>query len=88
MVTLNPTSFPLFLTFEEATSFGHDCARSDALTFAGHLVVGASTAVPGVEPRRIHEYCWLTERINADAVSTTDGELRFEYSSDHLRIIF
>ena len=87
MITLNSTSFPLFLTFEEAPSYGHEVPLSDTLAFAAHLVVGAATLVPGVEPREIHEYCWLNERVNADAVRTTDGELRFEYSSEHLNII-
>lgn len=87
MITLNRTPFPLFLTFEEAPSYGHEVPLSDTLAFAGHLVVGAATLVPGVEPREIHKYCWLNERVNADAVRTTDGELRFEYSSEHLNII-
>ncbi|MFJ2543070.1 hypothetical protein [Microbacterium sp. NPDC087589] len=87
MVTLNPIPFPLFLTLEKAPNYGHDIASSDSLDIAGHLVVGASTLAPSVEPQQVHLHCALTDRINADAVRTTDGELRFEYTAEHLRII-
>lgn len=43
--------------------------------------------MPGVEPANIHQHLRLEERDNTDAVRTTDGELRFEYSSMHVDVI-
>lgn len=52
MITLNRTPFPLFLTFEEAPSYGHEVPLSDTLAFAGRLVVGAATSSLASSPAR------------------------------------
>lgn len=82
MTVLNITPFPLFLLHDEAL-FGHDISEDVCLTVAGHCIASATVLVPGVEPQDIHKYLWLDPRDNADAVRTTDGELRFEYASHH-----
>lgn len=87
MTALNITPFPLFLNLDEAPLYGFDNMQDDATTFAGHDVVGIDKLVPGIGVEEINKYCWLTERVNADAVRTAEGELRFEYTAAQLAVI-
>ena len=58
-----------------------------ALKVAGHHIVPIHVIAPGVGLDEIHEVIRLTERENSDAVSTTDGGLRFEYACTQLDVI-
>ncbi|MCI1017347.1 hypothetical protein HWD99_01780 [Microbacterium sp. C5A9] len=87
MTAVNITPFPLFLTLEEAPLYGYDHRQDDAMTFARHEVVGIEKLVPGIGVEEIHKYCWSEERVNADAVRTTEGEFRFEYTAAQLDVI-
>ncbi|MCT1365053.1 MULTISPECIES: hypothetical protein [unclassified Microbacterium] len=87
MTALNITPFPLFLTLNEAPLYGFDDRDRDAATFAGRRVVGIDALVPGVHAEEINKYCSLVERMNADAIRTAGGELRFEYSAAQLEVI-
>ncbi|PCE13543.1 hypothetical protein AUC47_06925 [Microbacterium sp. SZ1] len=43
--------------------------------------------LPDVHAEEISKYCSLVERVNADAVRPTAGDLRFEYTAAHLAVI-
>lgn len=50
------------------------------MTFAGHQIVGIDKLLPGADFKDLHSLCWLEGGVNADAIRTTAGELRFEYN--------
>lgn len=87
MAPLNITPFPLFLTFEEVAAYLPEIPLNNTLSFAGHRIIPIRVLAPAIEFNEIHEVMRLTERENADAVRTVEGELRFEYAAHQLEVI-
>lgn len=87
MALLNTTPFPLFLTDEEFFIHGPGAPLEETLVFADCRIVPVTTLVSAVALDEIHEHVRLTERVNADVIATSGGELYFEYASTQLEVI-
>ena len=87
MTNLNTTPFPLFLTYDEVTTYIGDVPLDDTLTFAGHRIVPVTVIAPGLELNEINEVIWLTERDNVDSVNTAGGPLIWEYAEPHVLVV-
>ena len=83
MTILNRTPFPLFLTYEEAIAYLPDIPLDEMLTIGGHRILPVRVLAPDLGFEAIR----LTKPVNADAVGTADGELRYEYSRPQLEVI-
>ncbi|UPL18642.1 hypothetical protein [Microbacterium aurugineum] len=87
MTILNKTPFPLFLTYEEVAAYLPDVPLDETLDIGGHRILPIRALAPDLGYDEIHEAIHLTERENADALRTGDGELRFEYACTQLEVI-
>jgi len=87
MTILNKTPFPLFLNRTEMTASGYDVADTAVLMFAGHQIVPVALFLLGEGIADASNIIRLQTRLNADAVRTTEGELRFEYAKPQLDVI-
>ncbi|MDH5134584.1 MULTISPECIES: hypothetical protein [unclassified Microbacterium] len=87
MTNINATPFPLFLTYDEVTTYLGDVPLDDTLMFAGHRIVPVTVIAPGLGLNEIHEVIWLNEPDNVDSVNTTDGPLIWEYAEPHVLVV-
>lgn len=87
MTALNNTPFPLFLNRKEMTVSGFDVADTAVLSFAGHQIVPVTLFLLGEGVAGVANIIPLQTPLNADAVHTSEGELRFEYAEPQLEVV-